>query len=206
MPRSPVFGARKKITSVSMPEGMYEFFRRYSGRELNASGGLSLAILTVVSKSAGARFLMAQAVDKAKVAGEVAPDDLTLTSQGWDSNAEAQHDAKVLRETGFAYDTQLRTSDEDEAKTEGEENLPRPVGAPPLYEQPSKKFAVTLTLTETMFLESIGTGKRPRSQGIRIMFGWLLKVDPDAAAMLCEIWSEGKAFVPQLFVDIADCQ
>lgn len=200
MPRSPVFGAKKKITSVSMANGMYEFFRRYSGRELNASGGLSLAILTVVSKSEGARFLMAQAIAKAKAAGDVAPDDLEVMSQGWDSNEAARQDAKLLRETGLAYDAELRANDDDE------EPLPRPVGAPPLYEQPSKKFAVTLTLAETLFLDSIGTGKRPRSQGVRIMFGWLLKVDPDAAAMLCEIWSEGSAFVPQLFVDIANCQ
>lgn len=96
MPRASVYGKPKKVTSVSMPDGLYEFFRRYSGREKNASGGISLAILTVVQKDNGAKYLMAQVAQE----GVFLPEDLALLTLGWGDSREGETQAKLLRERG----------------------------------------------------------------------------------------------------------
>lgn len=194
MPRSPMYGTTKKATTVSMPSGLYEFFSRYSGRERNASGGISLAILALVQKNQGARYLMAQVI----AAGLATPDDMVALVKGWDKNTVAQGQAKILRETGLAYDAQLKEMGDDEP------TLPPQVGRPPLFEQPTIKRVISLTEGEMEFLDKLGTGKRPRSQGLRFLAEHLWLLDPDAAKILCDIWREGH-FVPQLFLDIVQC-
>lgn len=102
---------------------------------------------------------------------------------------------------GQVYEAQLKTVADRGIKTEAEENLPARIGAPLLFEQMSEKYMVSLTEGEMTFLDKMGTGKRPRSQGIRFLAKRLWELDPDAAAILCDIWREGGYFVPQLFVD-----
>ncbi len=201
MPRPPIHGKgkRKKITTVSMPAGMYEFFRRYSGRELNASNGISLAILTLVQKNIGARNVMGSVVAD----GHPLPDDVIAVSTGWERNEMAQKQAKVLRETGLAYDAQLREASQT-ARQIDEDALPL-VGAPTLFEESSGKYAITLTKGEAQFLDRLGYGLRSLSQGLRFVIEELLVVDPEASQLLCRIAAEGDHFVPQLFVEIASC-
>lgn len=201
MPRSPMYGTTtKKATTVSMPAGLYEFFSRYSGRERNASGGISLAILALVQKNQGARYLMSQVI----AAGLSIPDDMVGLVKGWDKNVVAQGQAKILRETGLAYDAQLKETGDKETGDD-EPASPPQVGRPPLFEQPTIKRVISLTEGEMEFLDKLGTGKRPRSQGLRFLAEHLWMLDPDAAQIVCDIWREGVHFMPQLFLDIVQC-
>lgn len=211
MPRESTYGQPKKVTSVSMPDGLYEFFRRYSGRERNASGGISLAILTLVQKDDGAKYLMGQVIrDLAQVELDKdlpIPSDLEMLARGWgESGGKGQRDAMALRERGVAYEAQLKPPLEaKKIRTVDESELSNRVGAPLLFEKEVGKYMISLTQGEMSFLDKLGTGKRPRSQGLRFLAKRLWELDPDAANILCEIVREGQYFVPQLFIDTLNC-
>lgn len=203
MARKTMYGQPKKVTSVSMPAGLYEFFRRYHGRENNASGGISLAISVLVKKDLGARCLMVLVVAE----GYVIPDDLVVIVPGWETNEMGLARSQELRRMGIAYDAEWKkiASTAQPEKSETGENLPGRIGAPLLFEQMMDKYMVSLTQGEIAFLDKLGTGKRPRSQGIRFLAEHLWLLDRAAAQIICDIAKAGSHFVPQVFLEIAEC-